>query len=275
MPFNFFDKPEYYRKLMLENNLLTFEKKQFKGKSIICVFLTRFCNVGCPFCFFKSAPSWRPQNIEDQFSDEGLNKFIHFANQANLGYLLVSGGGEPLNKKKHVIEIARRVSSNKIVLVTSGNWAVNFNTAEKYVKDLYQAVKEREKPTTLVIRVSVSEGHSIKLGTAPILNLIKIFGQYYKEENNFLLQIKTFENDVILNQVMQELPSAVLSDHHDHYASDSDVVIKTIYKKFYLALPNGYKIKVGVSKIFQSGLRPRLKRSHKIARRLRSFLIMT
>lgn len=255
---NFFDHPELYRKLILNHNLLEFEKKQFNGKSLICVFLTKFCNVGCPFCFFKSAPAWREQNIEDQFSDEGLEKFINFANQANLGYLLVSGGGEPLNKRNHILEIVNKVQSDKIVLVTSGNWAVHYNTAEKYVKDLYNAFQARETATTLVIRVSVSEGHSIKLGNAPILNLIKVFEQYYNNEKNFLLQIKTFENDAMLNKILQEIQGASLSSKFDNYISDSDLLIKTIPQKVDMTFASGYKIKVGISKIFEAGLRPDL-----------------
>jgi hypothetical protein len=268
MSINFFNNPEYYRKLILSNRLLDFKKKQFRGKSIICVFLTRFCNVGCPFCFFKSAPAWRKQNIEDQFSDQGLEKFIVFANQANLGYLLVSGGGEPLNKRNHILAIVNKVEADKIVLVTSGNWAVHYDTAEQYIRDLYQAFYKRKFPTTLVIRISISEGHSIKLGLDPIINLIKIFEQYYSKEDRFLLQIKTFENDKMLGRTLQKLQGAILSSTDYNYTSDSDLLIKTIYKKQYLIMPSGYSIKVGVSKVFESGHRPDLNNVDKLQKAL-------
>jgi len=76
---NPFGNPRKYRDLILKSHVLNFEKIDVSGKSLACLFLTRFCGVGCPFCFFKSSSPWREQNIEDQFSDEGIDKFIHFS----------------------------------------------------------------------------------------------------------------------------------------------------------------------------------------------------
>jgi hypothetical protein len=76
METNPFENPKKYRDIILMNKFLDFKKKNLNGKSLVCLFLTRFCGVGCPFCFFKSAPPWRKSNIEDQFSDEGIEKFI-------------------------------------------------------------------------------------------------------------------------------------------------------------------------------------------------------
>ena len=52
---NIFDNPDYYRKSILnEQKLLKSDLNKNNGKSLICVFFTAFCGVGCPFCFFHS-----------------------------------------------------------------------------------------------------------------------------------------------------------------------------------------------------------------------------
>jgi organic radical activating enzyme len=268
---NFFDRSIYFRELILKNNLLDFEKQKFGGKSLVCLFLTRFCGVGCPFCFFKSSPVWRKENIEDQFSDEGIEKVIKFAEKANLGYLLVSGGGEPLDKKRHILEIVKKIKTDQIVLVTSGNWAKNYSSAVNYLDALFHAFRERKSPTKLVVRLSVSKGHAIKLGTTPLVNLINIFDKFYSDQDNFVFQIKTFENDKTLRTAIKDIPEAELSANYEGFTSDSEVLIKAIPKKFLLYLKGGFQIKVGVSKIFDSGLRPNLNAPEKTQEGIETF----
>ena len=86
---NIFENPEFYRKIILNyNNLLKYDIDKCKGKSLICVFFTSYCGVGCPFCFFHS-PSLKKEKsiseeLENHFSTEGVEKFISFANEANV-----------------------------------------------------------------------------------------------------------------------------------------------------------------------------------------------
>lgn len=97
---NIFENPEYYRKKILkQKNLVKYDISKYNGKSLICVFFTSYCGVGCPFCFFKSPSPNGKENIKAKFNKEGLEKFIEFANNANLGYLQISGGGEPFLEK--------------------------------------------------------------------------------------------------------------------------------------------------------------------------------
>ena len=257
---NPFDSPGKYREIILKSHLLELEKINVSSKSLACLFLTRFCVVGCPFCFFKSSPQWRKKNIEDQFSDEGLNKFIKFSKESNLSYLLISGGGEPLNQKKHILKIIENVTADKIVLVTSGNWAKKIENAESYLSDMYEALKRRTKSAKVVVRVSISEGHSIKLGVECAKNIINIFGMKYIDEKDFVVQIKAFEGDATLQRLINELSDAKLSTKFSKLASDNQVLIKRIPKKYILTLKNGYNIVVGVSKIFWSSLNPDLNR---------------
>ncbi len=271
METNPFENPKKYRDIILMNKFLDFKKKNLNGKSLVCLFLTRFCGVGCPFCFFKSAPPWRKSNIEDQFSDEGIEKFIEFSKKANLGYLLISGGGEPLNQKKHILRLVEAVPTNRIVLVTSGNWAKNYDAALKYIQDLYDAFKKRKILTTLVVRVSISEDHSIKLGTICALNIINIFDKYFKNEKNFVVQIKSFQNDPTITELLAKLPMAILSPKAKKTESDNDVLIKVIPEKYVLTLASGYEIKLGISKIFQATLKPDLNNPTKLKEAIKIF----
>jgi len=244
---------------MLKNDLLCFDKKTFNGKSLACLFLTRFCSTGCPFCYYTSKPAWRPRNIEDQFSDEGVEKFIEFAQKANLGYLLISGGGEPLNQRAHILKIIEKVKCDRIVLVTSGNWAKNYNAANRYVHDIYEALLKRKSPCTVVLRVSISEGHSIKIGLEPARNLIKIFREHFVNQDNFKFQIKTFFNDKTLEKVLEPFNGSYhqISGAIKH-TTDNSVLIKKIPEQFILKFDDKLNVVVGLSKIFYSSLRPNL-----------------
>lgn len=253
---NPFNNPSRIRELILKNKLLSFPKKNLSGKALACIFLTRFCSTGCNFCFYKSAPAWRKRNIEDQFSDEGLNKFIQFTRSANLGYLLVSGGGEPLNQRKHILQLVGEVTTNRIVLVTSANWAKNYTAAKSYIDDIYQAFKSRSTPTTLVLRVSVSVDHTKNIGLDPVINVINIFKNEYKHEANFILQIKTFDNDPTFTKVLETFPGHVIAEK-EILCSDNTTLVKKIPTKFLITI-DGYSFVMGISKIFNSGLRPNL-----------------
>lgn len=82
---NIFDNPQLYRGSILDQRtLMNIHDSLCAGKSLICVFFTSYCGVGCPFCFFSSPNPTKSGGIESKFSPEGVNKFINFANNANV-----------------------------------------------------------------------------------------------------------------------------------------------------------------------------------------------
>ena len=255
---NPFAQPFNYRNLLAKSSLVQYEEKDFRGKSLICIFFTRYCGVGCPFCFFKSAPPPGDLSIEGHFSDEGITRFIQFANQANAGYLLVSGGGEPLNHRNAILRTVKEVNTERIVLVTSGSWAINKKAAQQYLRRICEAMESRTTPSYVTIRVSVSQWHAIKLGTAPAKNLIEIFEEEYAFHPFLKLQIHTFEEDTMLNQVLSHFPDISIEESSEIKPSDDPFVFKRIPKKITLKLSSGFQIIVGISKVFKSGLRPNL-----------------
>ncbi len=268
---NPFINPDYYRRLILELNLVSYNTQEYSGKSFMCVFFTRFCGVGCPFCFFKSAPARNEISIADQFSEEGIDRFVEFCNQANLGYILISGGGEPLTQKRAVLRTIAEVETSRIVLVTSGNWALNKDAAQRYLSEIDAAIKARKTPCKVTVRVSVSAGHAIKLGTHPAFNLIKLFESDYPNHPYLKFQIHGFENDPMFPKVMDLFPGHQLDYNRGSRASDDEDVIKVIPQKIHITLPSGYEFIVGISKIFGSDLRPNLYEIQRLQDTIKTF----
>lgn len=275
-PFNVmpnpFENPDYYRKLMLKYNLVKYGTQDYKGKSFMCVFFTRFCGVGCPFCFFKSAPARSEITVADQFTDEGIDKFVKFCNQANLGYVLISGGGEPLTQKKAVLRTIAEVETNRIVLVTSGNWALNKDAARRYLQEIKLALSSRKQACKVTVRLSVSLGHSIKLGTRPAQNLIELFATEYPDDPYLKFQIHAFENDPMFAKVLALFPEhQTIYFSKDAKASDDEQIIKIIPQKVIVKLNSGYTFIAGISKVFESDLRPNLHDRDSLQKGIRVF----
>lgn len=268
---NPFSNPDYFRRLMLNFNLVHYDTSEYSGKSFMCVFFTRFCGVGCPFCFFKSAPARNEITVADQFNETGIDKFIEFCNQANLGYVLISGGGEPLTQKRAILRTIAEVETNRIVLVTSGNWAMNKEAAKRYLAEIDAAMQVRKKPCKVTVRLSVSTGHSIKLGTAPAVNLIQLFQNEYSNHPYLCFQIHAFENDPMFEKVLSIFPQHKLTYDITTMASDDEKVIKIIPQRVFVSLPSGYQFIAGISKIFGSDLRPNLHRIETLKNTIKVF----
>src|SRR5688572_23328405 len=111
---NVFDNSVLYRDKILQiPNILKDTEAQHtheQAKSFICVFPTKFCGVGCEFCFFAS-PNSTKAGAESRFSEEGSAKFIQFANAANVGYLQISGGGEPFHQLSFIVDAIKNTPS--------------------------------------------------------------------------------------------------------------------------------------------------------------------
>ena len=255
---NIFQTPNKYRKFILDSkNLVSSNGEAYSGKSFICLFLTRFCGVGCPFCFFKSPPNKGTPDIRDSFTEEGVDHFIQFANDANVGYLQISGGGEPFLKKRALLKCISEVNADRIMLVTSGIWALDKNSAQAYVENILEAISKREKQARVSIRLSISEGHSFKLGVKPLVNLLQLFETSYRSHPYLTLQLKTFENDKTLWTFLDSLAHYDLKDIGEN-VSDDLVIEKIIPWKKKITFTSGYSTILGISRVFTPGLRPNL-----------------
>lgn len=252
-----FNNPQKYRNMLLNLNLVSGNHADLSGKTFICVSLTRFCPVGCKFCFFKSGPVFKQPTREDLLTTEGLNAFIHFSNQVNLGYLLVSGGGEPMMEKQSVLKIIEQVKSERIVLVTSAHWAKTVESAERYLESIQESLSKRTEDTRLTVRVSVDSEHAISLGIDPILNLIRLFAQKYQFVKNLDLQIHSLDGDATIDHVLDILKSEYTIARNvvnESRISDGENAVKIVPKQEILSFDT-MMIKVGYAKAFYSNLR--------------------
>lgn len=258
---NLFDDPQHWRDAILaQQDLFSRELPDFTGKSLICVFFTTYCNVGCPFCFFKSPPPGKrnEEDIEHRFSKEAVQNFIRFANQANTGYLQISGGGEPFLEKDALLRCVREIETDRIILVTSGSWACRREKAEQYLDEIAQAIAQRKTKTRVSIRLSVSQGHSIRLEDRPLLNLLSLFQEKYLDRTDFTLQLKIFQQDDTLANTLKEHYPGYRLELLGSNKSDDPAVVKVMPWKYCLTLPSGYSLVVGQSRVFEPSLRPNL-----------------
>lgn len=256
---NVFNYPEMYiYSINKQKGLLKVDKKKYTGKSLVLVMFTSVCDVGCPFCCFKALSSSGKKNIKNQFTPEGVDKFIEFANKANVGYLQISGGGEPFLEKEALLKSVEKINADRIVLVTGGLWAYNRDRAEKYLEEIYQAIKKRKKKARISIRLSVSECHSIKLKHLPLENLINIFESKYRDDKNFTLQIKTFKEDPTLENNLKTMGRKYKIEKFQPNKSDDDKMIKIMPWRSKLILDSGFEIVMGLSRVFYPSFRPNL-----------------
>ena len=268
---NPFLNPQTYRNEILSRVRVKSCKSNFSGKSFICVSLTKFCPVGCKFCFFSSPKMRKNKTVADAFNGEGIEKFIRFANESNLGYLLVSGGGEPFIEKNHLLKVVEEVESDKIVLVTSGNWAKSKDECLAFVQKIYGAFRRRKVPTELVIRLSVDLEHRT-VGLNPAYFLISIFEDNYLREKNFKLQFHTLFGDPSVDQVLETLRSKVIEIKEYERQSDASTIVKVNPAEKVIVFSSGLVLKVGYAKIFYSNLKVDLKNSEILERNLEVFM---
>ncbi|OGZ82524.1 MAG: hypothetical protein A2312_02785, partial [Candidatus Staskawiczbacteria bacterium RIFOXYB2_FULL_32_9] len=256
---NVFEKPAYFREAILnQKNLIQNNKSDYLGKSMICVFFTSYCGVGCPFCFFKSPYPTKDSDIKNKFNGEGLEKFINFANKANLGYLQISGGGEPFLEKEAILRCVEEVNTERIILVTSGMWAYDKSKAEEYLSEIEESIKKRKTKTRVSIRVSISSSHSIKLKHHPLVNLLQIFEDKYKDNKDFTLQLKIFNGDNTLEDYLKQFFKNYRLEKFGKNKSDDNFMIKVMPWRLKLTLESGYSVIIGCSRVFDPSLRPDL-----------------
>ena len=267
-----FSDPKKYRQLILNDIVVPLSKTPYSGKAFLCVSFTRFCPVGCSFCFFSSSPAGKKKTIADALTEEGIEKFITFSNDANLGYLLVSGGGEPFLEVNHILKVVERVKSDKIVLVTSGNWAKSFSSTQTIVAKIYEALKKRGTPTELIVRLSVDLEHARgRLGLDPAYNLISLFEEKYLNDPDFKLQFHTIFDDPCVSNILTSLSDRISSVEDYKCQSDAETVLKVNPAEKIVTFLSGMVLKIGYAKVFHSNIKVDLSDSKVIERNLNVF----
>ena len=260
---NIFNYPEKYIKEIVEKVRIPKEKrKKFPGKTMAFLFLTKFCDVECAHCFFKSRKNVNNKHSKEyEFTEEGLNNVINFINASNNGYLSVLGGGEPFNRYDYILEIVKRVKTDRMILVTSGNWAVNYEEAKKKILEIKEALASRNDNLELVLRISIDKWHVLKIGYKSIINILEIMKEETTEK--FTMEIHTLVGDNTLDEALKTYMK-YSKENYEKYVSDNEEILKLGYARYILNLENGFKVKVGIARKFNSNLKVDLKHSSNI-----------
>ena len=263
---NIFNNPKKYledlRAVSIPKEIMEEKKYEHSGKSMLCAWITKLCPAKCVKCFFRSnmykddAPSEKYE-----LSDEGLNNLIQFINDSNNSYLMLSGGGEPMIRPKAVNKIIRESKTDRIVIVTSGIWGNTYENAEKYIDELYESTKNRNDDTVVVVRLSIDDFHftSPSISYNNYENIINVFRNKYKDQDKFILRIHTMQEDNTLEEVVSQMGGRVDYEKRNGI-TDNNKVIKIVPKKACVSFPDGYKIFVGLSKLFLADIKADLRK---------------
>lgn len=262
-----FNNPQLYRDLILTKLRINFVKERFEGKGIACVFLTRFCPVSCDFCFFKSLPQNSKKTEKDAFNTIGMNNLINFINEANLAYLLVSGGGDPFTEFDNIIRLITETNVNKIVLVTSGFWALNEKKALTYLNKLSKCIYNKE----VVLRLSYDNYHTTKLSPNIIYTLISLFEKNFSSNKNFKFRVHTMINDPAINKFLKKISTDIKNKKIVNLNTDSDIVSKINPFDYKIELNSGFSFEIGFANQFYPDDKIDLGNPHIVKRNLDVF----
>ena len=249
---NIFENPQKYIQKLRNIHLIDNKKiKDFSGKSIAVIFLTKYCNADCKFCIYKS-PRKKNKNesTNNELTEIGIQKCIEFINNSNIGYLLISGGGEPFLKLSHIFNLIENVKTEEIVIVSNGFWGANLEKALEILNNMEKIQKKRHIKIT--IRISVDKWHTEKLGTNHIKNIINIFSKNYTSNKNFKLKIHTIADDNTILDIIGKYNFNIKSQKK--YSSDNKVLNKSNRHRMIIELINGYELEIEFAKLFHPNL---------------------
>lgn len=254
---NVFDDPmKYLAEIKGRVRIPVNKRKRAFGKTYLCAWITKLCPAKCLNCFFKSnmqRDTVLPER--SQFSDYGLERLIKFVNDSNNSYIQLSGGGEPMIRRDAVLEIVKRVKTDRIVIVTSGLWATSHDKAKEIIFELYEAYKTRKDNTIVVLRLSIDDFHQKPLGFDVLVRIVKVYQEYFQHTPNFQLRVHTIAGDPTLREFADIYGDCSVVESPVELMSDNNEVIKIMPKQASLVFKDGYEVHVGIAKLFFSDLR--------------------
>lgn len=239
---NVFNNPQKYIEEI--NDSIKMEKiSVYPGKSMAVVFLTKFCPVECPFCFFHSKQK-KDEAITEQneFSTDGIVKLSDFLNSVNVETLEISGGGEPFENFEQLVQLIKMVKSDKIIIVTSGYWATNEGQTSKVLNIINEIVQTKNDEVDVTLRLSADKFHAIKVPGDNVKNIVNCFDENRGVWNNFRLKIHTIENDNTFFNLI----------------SNDVVLMAQSNNKYKASTTSGYVFDVEVAKMFYPNLKVNL-----------------
>lgn len=271
---NQFTQPKIMRKMILDY-VRVIPNIKFNGKGFICALINSRCHVGCAHCMFASNMA-EEKNIFNTMSSMRVRNLMQLVRDANTGYLLVSGGGEPFLEPSLMYQIAKDSTAELTWLVTSGFWAKKKSKAITILETLYQSYLSGSAymfNKRICVRVSIDTHHVEKLGDilhSPfnyIINIISIFESTYSHQNGFFLQIHCLEGEEDLIEKLRQYISAIVveniySTHEIEKITESVIALR---------MPSGYTFEVTFAKLLLSDIAADLRDAELLEKRIQLF----
>lgn len=254
---NIFDESKFYLKELNKVNFIKEDKqKRHTGKSVAVIFLTRYCNLGCEFCIYKSRPKdIKESNEKNEFSEVGCERAISFIKESNIGYLLIAGGGEPFEKEECIYDIMEQVNVERVIIATNGFWTLKTNKAKEIFKRLNDIVSNHKYIKDFVIRFSIDRWHQKKIPLSYIKEMFDDYNEIVTNKEKFKLEIHTILGDNTLQELVEKLGKEIRTSDNIAYVSDNKKIYKKSKKRSYIQLDNNQKVNVGYAKLFYPNLK--------------------
>lgn len=229
---NIFEEPSKYIEKLQKIQLIDVKKDiEFPAKSIAVIFLTRYCNLNCEFCIYKSPLKQKETSREDEIDGMGIEKCIEFINRSNIGYLLISGGGEPFLRTEQVLNLIEQVNVKDIVIVSNGFWANNYERALEILTKIKEIQNKHQK--RIIIRISIDKWHFENLGENHIQNIINIYSEFFNNDKELKLKFHTILSDNTIFDILKKNKYIYNIKYQKEYSSDNPILNNLIDKEFF------------------------------------------
>lgn len=254
---NVFDEPNFYLNELKNISFIKRDKqKRHTGKSVAVIFLTRYCNLGCDFCIYKSKPKNEIEvNEKNEFSNIGCERAISFINDSNVGYLLIAGGGEPFEKEQCIYDIMRQVNVERVIIATNGFWVLDSKKTKEIFEKLNEILSKQKYIKDFIIRFSIDQWHQKKINLQSVAEMFKLYSNIVDDKDRFKLEIHTIIGDNTISELVKEMGKEVYENDSITYVSDNKKIYKKSKKRSYIEMRDNQRINVGYAKLFYPNLK--------------------
>jgi len=195
---NPFLNSQYYRDIILKNIQIR-SIEAFDGRSLVYMYLTDFCPVGCSHCYSDSKNNFK----NNPLSKQEINKRLEFINDSQTEYLFISGGGEPFESFSQLLEFVEKANAKNIILVSSGNWAENKKKTIDYLYDISKRRMQNLNNQNVFLRLSVDKYHAEKIYFENFLNIVRSFQKIFCDQNDIKLMVHTLFEDNTVDEYLK------------------------------------------------------------------------
>lgn len=139
--------------------------------------VTKYCSVGCSFCKYNAPiPKNGIKKPELFLGTDAIAECVAFIATEGVEEVVLTGGGEPTHELATVLRTIREAPAKLFSLYTAGQWATTDGSAQQLLEQLHEAATHSKSPAARVrIRLSVDTFHGARIGTAPIVRILRIY----------------------------------------------------------------------------------------------------